>query len=357
MFVTYKYRLKDRASSKRLREMSAACNQVWNWCVAQQRDIEARYKAGAKSRKWATHYDLQILNKGIGKELSIHQQTVGSVCEQFSKSRNKNKRTPHFRSSFGSRRALGWVPFQQQSRRIDGNSIIYLGKRYRWFGNKRRPLPQVAKGGTFAEDTLGRWWVCFQLEVSAKPVNATARIGIDLGLKSFATLSDGRKIEAPQIYREYERKLAVTQRARNKRRAKMIHAKIVNCRKDFLHKLSTALVREHALIAVGNVSSSKLVRTMMAKSIIDAGWSAFRSQLQYKSQQAGVVYLEVDEKFSSVTCSSCAARSGPQGQKGLRIREWICSECGAVHDRDTNAAKNILVWSTPRLVGESRVAI
>lgn len=338
MILTYKYRIRDRSARKTLQRHAYAVNQVWNYCCAQQRDTEVRYRAGAKPRRWATHFDLTALCKGTGVELGLHQQSIGEVCREFAKARDAVGRAPRFRSSFGSRRALGWIPFQKQSRQVTGNSITYLGKTYRFFGTKRRPLPDDTKGGAFVEDTLGRWYVCFNVEVPERQPHGNAAVGIDLGLKSFAALSDGRAIAAPQHYRQHEQKLAVAQRAGNKQRARRLHAKIKNCRNDFLHKASTQLARDHAFIAVGNVNSSRLVKTRMAKSVLDAGWSGFRAMLAYKATD----YAEVDERFTTVTCSACGARSGPQGQKGLRIRAWECSECGASHDRDVNAARNIL---------------
>jgi hypothetical protein len=156
--LTYKYRIKDNSAKKRLLQHAKAVNRVWNYCVAQQLDTQDRYRAGAKPRKWASHYDLTELCKGVGKELSLHQQSVGEVCREFAKARDAIKHTPGFRASYGSKRALGWIPFTLQSRQIDSNnSIVYLGKRYHWFGNKRRPLPENAKGGCFVEDSLGRW--------------------------------------------------------------------------------------------------------------------------------------------------------------------------------------------------------
>ena len=232
------------------------------------------------------------------------------------------------------------MPFQKQSRQIEGNSVWYLGKRYRFFGGKRRPLPNTAKGGMFVEDSLGRWYVCFHVEVAKRLPQSNGAIGIDLGLKSLAVMSDGCKIEAPQHYRKLETKLAIAQRAHNKQRVHKLHTKIKNCRRDFLHKLSTELADQNALIAVGNVSSKQLAKTRMAKSVLDAGWSTFRSMLKYKS--AG--YVEVDEKFTTQTCSECGALppERPRGIAGLGIRQWECSSCGASHDRDVNAARNIL---------------
>jgi IS605 OrfB family transposase len=113
-------------------------------------------------------------------------------------------------------------------------------------------------------------------------------------------------------------------------------------RADFQHKAALDLVRRFDLIRVGNVSAAKLARTKMAKSVYDASWSSFRDKLRYKAIAHGAQFEEVNEAFSSVTCSACHARSGPSGLKGLRIRAWRCGGCGSVHDRDINAALNIL---------------
>ena len=118
-----------------------------------------------------------------------------------------------------------------------------------------------------------------------------------------------------------------------------------------LHKFSTQLVAGNAAIFVGDVSSQKLVKTKMAKSTLDAGWAMLKTMLEYKSQQAGIVFEVVNESYSTQTCSCCGAlpHSSPKGRAGLRIREWTCSVCGAVHDRDTNAARNILAAGHRRL--------
>lgn len=168
MILTYKYRLKDRSARKTLVAYSYGVNQVWNYLNARQKDIEARYHAGAPKRNWETTFDLQKTVKGAGAEFGIHQQSVGGVCRQFAFSRDRNKGSLRFRSSFGVKRALGWVPFERQSRQVNGNGVTYLGKTYRFFGSKRRPLPQNAKGGAFVENALGRWWVCFHVEVELR---------------------------------------------------------------------------------------------------------------------------------------------------------------------------------------------
>lgn len=165
------------------------------------------------------------------------------------------------------------------------------------------------------------------------------------------TVMLGEKIEAQRLYRGAEAKLAVAQRANKKQRVKAIHAQIANRRKDFLHKLSTRLVKENGAIFVGNVNAAGLAKTNMAKSVLDAGWSSFRAMLQYKCDHAAVWFEEVNERYTTQTCSDCGALpdSRPKGIAGLGIREWTCSECGSVHDRDTNAARNILARGHARL--------
>ena len=169
------------------------------------------------------------------------------------------------------------------------------------------------------------------------------------GLEDLVATSDAEKVIAPQFYRGLEPKLAVAQRAGKKDRARAIHAKIANRRKDSLHQFSARLVRAYDTIFVGNVNASALAKTPRAKSVLDAGWSAFRTMLRYKCDFAGATFAEVNEAFSTQTCSVCDSRSGSKGIAGLGIRVWTCSECGTFHDRNVNAAKNILAAGRRRL--------
>lgn len=357
MILTYKYRLKDRRAKRALSAHAYACNQVWNWCVAQHKNAVARYLSGAPPRRWMTYFDIAKQCKGVGVDLGIRQQTVELVCQRFALSRDQHKRCPKFRSSFGQKRALGWIPFRGETRQVAGNAVTYAGKAYRFFGSKRRPLPETAKGGAFVEDAQGRWWVTFQVEVAEPSAARDGEIGIDLGLKSLATMSDGQVVENPRHLRVYAERLAVAQRASNKRRARAIHQKIANTRRDFHHKLSTRLARDYAFIAVGDVNAKRLAKTRMAKSVLDAGWSSFRAMLAYKA----ATYVEVDERFTTQTCSSCGALppERPKGIAGLGMRVWDCSDCGASHDRDVNAARNILRLGrsvAPPVEGSRRIA-
>lgn len=349
--VTFKFRVKDATTGKHLARHARACNQVWNFCVATQREAERRRKAGLSVR-WPSAFDFIKLCTGSAADLGLHSDTVQTICRQFAASRDLHRRCPRFRASFGAKRALGWVPFIPRAVKIEGAHAVYLKRKFHFW--KSREIEGEFKAGSFVQDARGRWYVCFQCEVADGLPTGTGIVGIDLGLKALATLSDGTTIPALRHYRQYEAALAVAQRARNKRRVRAIHAKIANARRHHLHEWSTKLARENHLIVVGNVGPAKLAKTKMAKSILDASWSMLRSQLAYKARRHGARYVEVDERWTSQTCSVCGCVGGPKGIAGLGVRHWECPSCGCSHDRDVNAAKNILSVGAERrpLAGE-----
>jgi putative transposase len=332
MMLTYRYRIKDATAGRHLLQQARAVNRVWNYC-GDVHEAARRY-----NKRWPSGFDLLKLTSGSGKLLGLHSDTVQAVCKQFANSRDTHGKRPRWRA----RKSLGWVPFQAaRAIRMVRDGVILLGRRYRvWLS---RPIEGDIRCGSFAQDARGRWYLNLQLEVPEDREHGTGEIGIDLGLKSLAALSTGEKIEAPRLYRRYERALAIAQRAGHKPRVRAIHAKIANRREHFLHGLSTRLVRENQRICVGNVNSLGLARTSLAKSVLDAGWSQLRSQLHYKAVRHGAEYIEVDERLTTQVCSACGVCGGPKGREGLVVREWICAGCGARHDRDINSAINILV--------------
>jgi putative transposase len=331
MVLTYRYRIKDATAGRHLEQQARAVNRVWDYCG------EIQEAARRHNKRWPSGFDLIKLTLGSSKLLGLHSDTVQAVCKQFAISRDAYRKRPRWRG----KKSLGWIPFQA-ARAIhwDGDAVIFLKRRYRlWLS---RPLNGELRCGSFAQDSRGRWYLNLQVEVPENTNHGAGEVGIDLGLKSLAALSTGEKIEAPRLYRKYEQALGIAQRAGRKPRVRAIHAKIANCRKHFLHGLSTRLVRENRRICVGNVNSCGLARTSLAKSVLDAGWSQLRSQLRYKAIKHGAEYLEVDERLTTQVCSACGARGGPQGREDLVVRDWICGGCGASHDRDINSAINIL---------------
>jgi len=208
---------------------------------------------------------------------------------------------------------------------------------------------------TVSRDPCGRWYVSLAVDV-ADPVQLPATgavVGVDLGIKDFAVTSDGEKIPNPRSLARRERNLARYQRRlarcqkgsanRAKARAKVAraHRKVRASRADFLHRASARLVRDHDVIVLEDLAVKNMVRNRsLAKAISDCGWGEFRRQLEYKAATAGRHVIVIDRWYpSSKTCSACGYLLA---SLSLSTRTWQCPSCGIRHDRDVNAAKNIL---------------
>jgi IS605 OrfB family transposase len=350
---TLKLRIKDKHRSK-LVLMAGEVNTVWNFCN------ETSHRAIRERHKFLSGFDLQKLTDGFSKcdGISIGSATTQQVCEEYATRRRQFKRSRlNWRVSNpnSSRRSLGWVPFKSRAVRYKAGQIQFAGLKLSLWDSYGLAGYEL-RAGSFCEDSRGRWYLNVQVQIPefVGPVQpgATSAVGIDLGLKTCATASDGQKVEG-RLYRALEAKLGIAQRAGKKNRVRAIHAKIGNQRKDMLHQFSTQLVNNNAAIFVGDVASANLVKTKMAKSTLDAGWSSLKTMLLYKSHRAGIVFEVVNESYTTQTCSCCGINpaSSPKGRAGLGIRAWTCSDCGAVHDRDVNAARNILALGLQRLAG------
>lgn len=334
MLLVYRYRVKSLNGL--LNKQAEAVNYVWNFCNDTQKH------ALKWRKKWPSGFDLNVLTTGSSKELGIHSGTVNAVCEQYAKSRSQMQR-PYLR--YRGRRTLGWVPLKGRELKREGDAFRFAGNTFRVFNSRALPDGKIKDGTNFSQDARGNWFLNIVMEVAdvaQRPLNTG--VGIDLGFKDFAALSTGEIIANPRHFRALEEKLGKAQRAHKKRQISNIHSSIVNARRDWLHKLSHRMVHEFDYIAVGNVNAKKLAKTKMAKSVQDASWSSFRQMLQYKAIAHGAWFEEVDESFSSQVCSTCGTKpaSRPKGIADLGIRQWVCSDCGASHNRDVNAALNIL---------------
>ena len=217
-----------------------------------------------------------------------------------------------------------------------------------------RPLPGVPSSVTIIKDCADHYFASFVVEVPRPETPpATGKVGIDLGLESLANLSSGEKIAPPKFLksvlrrlRRLQRNLKHKQRGSNRRnrarlRVARLHATVSDRRQDFLHKLSTSIVRENQVIVLEDLNVSGMVKNKkLARSIADAGWRMFRTLLEFKAEEHGRDLVVIDRwEPTSQLCSSCGHRDS---KKPLSIRQWQCPKCGAVHDRDINAAKNIL---------------
>ena len=344
---TLKVRIKDKHADV-LNRMAFECNQVWN--VANATSAEFSWvpvpEVGYMSMQ-TSGFDLMKELKGIRKERSmiIGAGTVQEVIAVHAKTRKQFKKDKlKWRSSGGARRALGWVPFKSGAAQWINGQIRFCGIYFKCWDSYG--LSQYDfRSGSFSQDARGRWYFNIVVHVEEDVrLSEGGQIGIDLGLKTTATCSNGDTLERQNVYRDSEERLGKAQRANKAKQIKTIHAKIKNRRADAIHKFSNKLVKENSLIVVGNVSASGLAKTKMAKSVLDAGWAMLKTQLDYKSRGMQGVFIEVNEAYTTQACSCCGciSSSSPKGRRDLEIREWTCAECGTEHDRDQNAAKNIL---------------
>ena len=344
---TLKLRIKDK-HAKVLIKLASEVNFVWNYVN------DLSFKHLKRKGEFLSAFDIAQYTKGASKECGLHSQTIQAVTEELVTRRKQFKKAKlkwRVSNKKSARKSLGWIPFKKVAIKYADGYVQY-GKHQFKLWDSYGLSKYAVRTGSFVEDSRGRWYVCLVVDSSnqEKPT-ATKAIGIDLGLKEIATCSDGTVISNPKFYRQYEKKLGIAQRARNKKRVRALHAKIANCRKDHLHKASTLLVKNNALIIVGDLSAKKLVKTKMAKSVLDTGFSALKTMLKYKCENAGVLFEEVNESFTSQICSCCGeiTSSSPKGRTDLGIREWECMSCGTAHDRDINSALNILALGHKRL--------
>ncbi len=256
-------------------------------------------------------------------------------------------------------------------KRKDGpQSAAYTASAFKWDGKVLKlakmaaplavrfshTIPRAAKVTTVtvSKDAAGRYFVSMLCDDAVEPkAEAAGKVGIDLGLTHFAILSTGEKVAAPNTFRKYETRLAKLQRrlakkqkgsarsAKAKRKVARLHAKVADARRDFLHKLSTRLINENQVIAIESLAVSNMQKNRhLAKSISDASWAEFARQLKYKAQWYGRTLIGIDRWYpSSKRCSDCGHTVS---KLPLSVREWVCPECGATHDRDINAARNVL---------------
>ncbi|WP_214560588.1 RNA-guided endonuclease InsQ/TnpB family protein, partial [Planktothrix agardhii] len=218
-----------------------------------------------------------------------------------------------------------------------------------------RELPAIPSSVTLIKDSADRYFVSFVVEFNPQQLAKNGRsVGIDLGITDFATLSNGEKIKSPKPLkkqlkrlRRLQQNLSRKQKGSKRRevaRKKLakLHAKISDTRNDFLHKLSTKIVRENQTIVLEDLNVSGMVKNRkLARAISDLGWQYFRTMLEAKSLMYGRDFRVINRWTpTSQTCSCCGFKGG---KKELNVREWICLNCGTFHDRDINAAVNILV--------------
>jgi putative transposase len=354
----FKYRFyPSDAQAAELSRTFGCVRKVYNLALAARTQAWARqervnYNAtSAMLTAWKKTEELAFLNDVSSVPL---QQTLRHLQTAFTHFFAKRARYPRFKSRKKSRKSAEYTTsgFRFRDGRLtlakmaDPLDIVWS-----------RPLPEGAKPSTVtvSQDAAGRWFVsvlCDDPNVKPLPP-ADAAIGIDVGLDHLLTLSTGEKIANPRHERRDRARLAKAQRklsrkakgdganrAKARRKVARIHARIADRRRDMLHKLTTRLVRENQTLVIEDLTVRNMVRNhTLARAISDASWSEFRSLLEYKAAWYGREVIAVDRFFpSSRLCSGCGTL---QERMPLSVRTWTCA-CGTTHDRDVNAAKNLL---------------
>jgi putative transposase len=299
-------------------------------------------------RAWLGDVSAVVLQQALADLNAAFRNFFASVTGR----RNGRKLAPpRFRSRKDHRQA---IRFTKNSRfRLLDNGRLRLPKigdlAVRW----SRKLPSAASSVAVIMDPAGRYFASLVVttadDETLPPVES--QVGIDLGLTHFAVLSDGRKIASPKFLRRAERKLRKVQRALSRKakgsnirkkavvRVAKAHAKVADARRDHHHKLSTTIIGDNQAVYVEDLCVAGLSRTRLAKSVHDAGWAQFTAMLEYKAARYGRSFGRVGRWFPSTRmCSTCGVVSE---RKPLHMRSWTCL-CGAVHDRDINAAINVL---------------
>ncbi len=280
------------------------------------------------------------------------QQALRHLQTAFANFFAKRNKYPNFKSKHDKQAA----EYTASAFKWDGKTLVLAKMKEPLAIKWSRTLPKAVKltTVTVSKDAAGRYFVSMLCDdaVSVKPETA-GKIGIDLGLTDFAVTSSGSRHQSPKALNGNLERLALLQRRlakkqkgssnRNKARLKVakLHAKITDTRRDFLHKLSTKLINENQIIAVESLAvSSMLKNRRLAKSISDAGWSEFVRQLEYKAKWYGRTLVGIDKWYpSSKRCNACGYTLSTLS---LNTRTWTCPSCRTAHDRDVNAAKNIL---------------
>ena len=363
MLKAYKFRIYPNKEQAGLIAKHIGCARwVYNY------GLERKIKAWSSDRKSVSRFDIQADLPKLKASLDtkwlaeVNAQTLQSSLEHLDKAYTRFFRLkegfPRFKSKHGSKQSFS-VP---QHFRLDvATSRLTIPKMTPIRMVLHRQFEGEMCSVTISRTPTGKYYASILVETTDKPkkckkVKESTTLGLDLGIKDFATLSDGRKVENPHILNQFKKQLTKAQRnlsrkvkgSNNRSKARLrvskIHEKTTNIRRDFLHKLSHQLTHENQVgtLVLEDLNVSGMQRNHhLARSIGDCGWGEFVRQLKYKSEWNGINFIQIGRfEPSSKLCSDCGTINK---SLELKDRNWVCTGCGTEHDRDINAAKNIKV--------------